>query len=159
MKNIVLIGMLFFALCASAQVKKDSVRVYFRQGNSVIDLQYRDNFSNFSLLADRYMLYSRYPQYWLKGIRVVSSASPEGTFSLNNRLAQERAQVVYDFLKSHAWLDASLLQLQPLGEDWKGLRRLVETDGQIPFRDEVLSSLNRYPDGQEGEWDLDVAGG
>ena len=152
--------MLFFALCASAQVKKDSVRVYFRQGKSVIDLQYRDNSSNFSLLADRYLLYSRYPQYWLKGIRVVSSASPEDTFSNNDRLAQKRAQVVYDFLKSHAWLDASLLQLQPLGEDWKGLRRLVEADAQVPFRDEVLSSLGRYPDGQEGEWDLKkIAGG
>lgn len=160
MRNIFFIGVLFCILGASAQVRRDSVRIYFRQGKSVVDLHYRDNASAFSLLADRYQLYSRYPQYWLKGIRIVSSASPEASFSLNDRLSRQRAEAVSDFLKSQAWADASLLVVQPLGEDWKGLRRWVETFPDVPFRKEVLESLDRYPDGQEGEWDLkQIAGG
>jgi len=154
MRTFVMIGMLFCVLCSSAQVKRDSVRVYFRQGKSVVDLRYLNNTSHFSLLAERYRQYSRNPQYWLKGIRIVSSASPEASFSLNDRLSQKRADAVLHFLKSKSWLDGSMLQVQPLGEDWKGLRRLVETDPNVPSREAVLESLERYPDGQEGEWDL-----
>ena len=154
MRTFVIIGMLFCVLCSSAQVKRDSVRVYFRQGKSVVDLRYLNNTSHFSLLAERYRQYSRNPQYWLKGIRIVSSASPEASFSLNDRLSQKRADAVLHFLKSQSWLDGSMLQVQPLGEDWKGLRRLVETDPNVPSREAVLESLQRYPDGQEGEWDL-----
>lgn len=65
-----------------------------------------------------------------------------------------------DYLKTHSVLDASLLQVQPLGEDWQTLCRLVEQDAGVPFRQEVLASLRRYPEGQEGEWDLKrIAGG
>ena len=160
MRSIVLIGMLFCALCSYAQVVRDSVQVYFRQGQSVVDASYRDNADRFKLLQERYLLYSRCPQYWLKGIRIVSSASPEATFSYNALLSQRRAEAVLYYLNSHSVIDASLLQVQPLGEDWANLRCLVEQDAEMPFRREVLESLDRYPDGQEGEWDLKrIAGG
>ena len=154
MKSIVLIGMLFCALCSYAQVVQDSVRVYFRQGQSVVDVSYRDNADRFKLLQERYLLYSRYPQYWLKGIRIVSSASPEATFSFNEWLSKQRTESILDYLKSHTEIDASLLTLQPLGEDWKTLRRIVSETPDVPHREQVLDVLSRHHDGQEGEGDL-----
>lgn len=59
--------MLCCALVASAQLRSDSVRVYFRQNQSVLDMYYLDNAKDFARMAELYRLYSRYPQYWLKG--------------------------------------------------------------------------------------------
>ena len=152
--------MLCFALVASAQLKQDSVRVYFRQDKSVVDTLYLNNAASFSRLDELYSLYTRYPQYWLKGIRIVSSASPEATFPFNQQLSEKRAEAVLNYLNIHSVLDPSLLKVQPLGEDWRRLRHLVEADAQVPYKDEVLASLSRYPEGQEGEWDLKgIAGG
>ena len=147
-------------LTASAQLRSDSVRVHFRQNQSVLDIHYLDNDRNFARMAERYLLYSRYPQYWLKGVRIVSSASPEALIPYNYDLSQRRAHAVLDYLKTHSVPDASLLQVHPLGEDWKTLRHLVEQDANVPYRSEVLEALCRYPEGQEGEWDLkSIAGG
>ena len=161
MRRIWLIGLLFCVLGMSAQsVKQDSVRVYFRQGQSVVDLQYRDNAQNFARLSELYRQYANRSEYWLKGIRIVSSASPEGSFRLNQRLSEKRADAVLQFLKLHSELDSTLLKVNPLGEDWQGLRHWVESMPDVPHRDAVLRSLDAYPHGQEGEWDLKrIAGG
>lgn len=161
MRRIWLIGLLFCVLGMSAQsVKQDSVRVYFRQGQSVVDLHYRDNAQNFARLSELYRLYANRSEYWLKGIRIVSSASPEGSFRLNQRLSEKRADAVLQFLKLHSELDTTLLKVNPLGEDWPGLRYWVESMPGVPHRDAVLRSLDAYPQGQEGEWDLKrIAGG
>lgn len=161
MRRIWLIGLLFCVVGMSAQsVKQDSVRVYFRQGQSVVDLHYRDNAQNFARLSELYRLYANRSEYWLKGIRIVSSASPEGSFRLNQRLSEKRADAVLQFLKLHSELDSTLLKVNPLGEDWQGLRHWVESMPDVPHRDAVLRSLDAYPHGQEGEWDLKrIAGG
>ena len=160
MRCFTFIAMLCCALVASAQLKQDSVRVYFRQDKYAVDARYLNNKENFSRLDELYLKYTRHSKYWLKGIRVVSSASPEATFKYNEYLANRRVEAVLNYLSKHTLIDPSLMQLQPLGEDWKSLRRLVEADAQVPYRDEVLASLDRYPDGQEWEWDLKgIAGG
>lgn len=161
MRRIWLIGLLFCVVGMSAQsVKQDSVRVYFRQGQSVVDLHYRDNALNFARLSELYRLYANRSEYWLKGIRIVSSASPEGSFRLNQRLSEKRADAVLQFLKLHSELDSTLLKVNPLGEDWQGLRHWIESMPGVPERDAVLRSLDAYPHGQEGEWDLKrIAGG
>lgn len=153
--------MLFCVLGLSAQnVKQDSVRVYFRQGQSVVDLHYRDNTQNFARLSELYRLYANRSEYWLKGIRIVSSASPEATFRFNQCLSEKRADAVLQFLKLHSELDSTLLKVNPLGEDWQGLSHWVESMPDVPERDAVLRSLDAYPHGQEGEWDLKrIAGG
>ena len=153
-RYIALISMLCCLFTSSAQLMRDSVRVYFRQGKSLMDVRYLDNEQNLDLLAQRYMLYSRYPQYRLKGIRIVSSASPEGSFALNRQLSKRRADAVLDYLKKHSVLDSTLLQISSLGENWEMLRYVVEHDADMAYRSEILESLDRYPDGEEGEWDL-----
>jgi len=153
-RYIALISMLCCVFMASAQLMRDSVRVYFRQGKALLDVHYLDNEGNLASLAERYMLYSRCPQYRLKGIRIVSSASPEGAFSLNRRLSQRRADAVLEYLRRHSVLDTTLLQVSSLGENWEMLRDRVEHTSDMPYRLEVLESLDRHPDGEEGEYDL-----
>lgn len=125
-----------------------------------MDMYYLRNAESLARATELYNLYTRYPQYWLKGIRIVSGASPEAPLPYNLELSRQRAQAVIDYLKAHSAIDASLLQLQPKGEDWASLRYLVMKNADVPYRSEVLQSLERYPDGQEGEWDLKrIAGG
>ena len=51
-RSFAFIAMLCFALVASAQLKQDSVRVYFRQDKSVVDTLYLNNAASFSRLDE-----------------------------------------------------------------------------------------------------------
>lgn len=158
-RYIACMAMLCCVFAASAQLMRDSVGIYFRQGSTLVDVRYKDNAQNVSLLSQLHRLYS-HPQYWLKGIRIVSSSSPEGKASFNERLSRLRAESVMHYLPSNASVDTRLFQIHSMGEDWKTLSLLVAESVEFPYREEVLQSLQRYPGGQEGEWHLkQIAGG
>lgn len=106
-RYIACMAMLCCVFAASAQLMRDSVGIYFRQGSTLVDVRYKDNAQNVSLLSQLHRLYS-HPQYWLKGIRIVSSSSPEGKASFNERLSRLRAESVMHYLPSNASVDTRL---------------------------------------------------
>ena len=72
-------------------------------------------------------------------IVVISSASPDGSRMYNRRLSVERAGSVCRYLAdSIPGLPEEVLVLVPVGEDWTAFRRILEEDGQMPCREEVL---------------------
>lgn len=83
---------------ASAQQVSDSVRIYFRQGYSVLDLDRRDNRSSLDRIAERLEAGQADSVYRLHRIEVIGGASPEGSVPLNRRLSEKRAKVLFDYL-------------------------------------------------------------
>lgn len=113
------------------------------------------------------------PVYIIDSIRLLASASPEGNWDRNERLARERAEalrkvlvaefrVLYDSLKVAATvsLDAqgrqvmtsareelpnlpNLLRSQWLAEDWDRLYRLTLSDEQMPDKAAVLDLMKQ----------------
>lgn len=72
-------------------------------------------------------------------IVVTSSASPDGSRMYNRRPSVERAGSVRRYLAdSIPGLPEEVLVLVPVGEDWTAFRRILEEDGQMPCREEVL---------------------
>ena len=120
---------------------RDSVKIYFRQDYSTLDMSIRDNKAVLDSITGR--LKSDYADsvYRLQKILVVGGASPEGTIMHNRRLSANRAKRIFDYLEQYGELPDSLTVFQFLGRDWRGLVRLVEADPNVPYREATLEFL------------------
>lgn len=119
----------------------DSTTVHFRQGKSVIDTALFDNGKNLSRFLRKAEHLTNNPDLALKKINIFGAASPEGPVTLNRNLSERRAQAIYDYLSSRISLPDSLVTIHYMGRDWSGLKQSVETDSNVPDREEVLSLL------------------
>ena len=136
-------GFFFFLLLlyggyAQAQELRDSVKIYFRQGYSVLDLSRRNNKQSLDRIADSLKTSYADSVYQLRRIMVVGGASPEGSIPLNRRLSVNRAKVLFNYLSRYGELPDSLKTNVFLGRDWNGLIRLVKDDENLPYREETM---------------------
>lgn len=124
---------------------RDTLRldVYFPQGSTEIDPDFRDNGARMRAFRD--LLQTRLQEGCTLGtVLLRGSASPEGASSGNKSLAGLRAHAL------DAWL-AGTPGLRPgfyyreVGEDWEGLTRIVRSL-DTPWRDAALDILGPAPD-------------
>ena len=152
MKQLILaLSLLFYGYHAAAQEVRDSVRIYFRQGKTELDLSMPGNRTALNRIADS--LRSSYADsvFQLRRILVVGGASPEGSVSLNKRLSVERAESLFNYLSRYGALPDSLKTTRFLGRDWNGLIHLVERDRDIPYKGETLDLLREIAQGDAPE--------
>ena len=152
MKQLILaLSLLFYGYHAAAQEVRDSVRIYFRQGKTELDLSMPGNRTALNRIADS--LRSSYADsvFQLRRILVVGGASPEGSVSLNKRLSVERAESLFNYLSRYGALPDSLKTTRFLGRDWNGLIHLVERDRDIPYKGETLDLLREIARGDAPE--------
>ena len=110
---------LFVSEAVQAQtIRKDSVKIYFRQGYSVLDKSIRDNDAALDRIADSLRYSNTDSVYRLEKVLVVGGASPEGTIKLNHRLSRKRADVLFDYLSRYGTLPDSLTTFNFLGRDF-----------------------------------------
>lgn len=133
--------MLLYGGYAQAQELRDSVKIYFRQGYSVLDLSRRNNKQSLDRIADSLKTSYADSVYQLRRIMVVGGASPEGSIPLNRRLSVNRAKVLFNYLSRYGELPDSLKTNVFLGRDWNGLIRLVKDDENLPYREETMELL------------------
>jgi outer membrane protein OmpA-like peptidoglycan-associated protein len=76
-------------------------------------------------------------------IIITGAASPEGNTHQNERLAEGRARAVKSYIMwQYPFMDRDKIYTFSIGEDWSGLRRMVEEDRNTPYRSEVLTILD-----------------
>ena len=137
----VILFLFFGGVLSEAREVRDSVKIYFRQGYSVLDMSIRDNAEVLGRIADSLRWSYTDSLYTLKSVEVVGGASPEGTIPLNRRLSEKRANVLFDYLSQYGILPDSLTTFTFLGRDWGGLLELVEQDDNVPYREETIEFL------------------
>ncbi len=72
-------------------------------------------------------------------ISVISAASPDGRDVYNKWLSRKRGLAAYDLLESqYPEIDPAIIIVDPIGEDWETLRRIIYEDSQMPMREELL---------------------
>lgn len=88
----------------------------------------------------------------LENVEVSAYASPDGGFSINDKLANERQKVSEQYvnqelkkIKMDAHVDAKYT-----AQDWEGFQELVKASN-IPDKDVILRVLSMYQDPQERE--------
>ena len=131
------------AISVSAQQLSDSVAVYFRQGESVFERDFRDNGTRLDDFIARVQLSQDLSHLKIWRVEYVASASPEGTEKINAGLAQKRASVLTSLLHSRLEFPDSLVHLRAITEDWEGLAARVKDDQNVPHRKEALKIIQK----------------
>lgn len=144
---LILISCVLASAGLSAQtVRTDSLEfsVFFRQGLSEVDLNYRDNGKNLQDFADTVATLLEDPLSDLKHVYIEGAASPEGASDLNVRLAGDRARNIKKWLVGNTVLTPGQISTGGVGADWAGLARLVaKTDWE--YRDTVCNIIRTTP--------------
>jgi len=132
----------------SASVSSQTVLVRFRNISSEIDRGYMDNARAFALLDGTLSDHSIIEE--IDNITIIGSASPDGYTDRNERLAEERAQAIkYYILRNYPNMHKDRIKTSSAGEDWDGLRQMIEEDDAMPGRKEALQILNSSLSGDE----------
>ncbi len=129
---------------AFAESEKDSVKVHFRVSDTHLDPSFGGNKavldSIFSKLTGDSL---SGPSCRLVGVKVTGAASPEGSVKFNRYLSEKRADAIFDAFRRHGLLDDSIAMFTYIGRDWKGLRAEVDSDVNVPYRNDVLLLLDQ----------------
>lgn len=131
-----MIGMILFGTGAEAAEIVDSAEVHFHQGRAQIEADYQQNGLRIDSLRRRM---ESDPRLRLKSVRVVGSASPEGSVAINRSLSERRAEAIFSCFPA---LNDSLATFDFIGRDWAGLRQMVENDPQMPAKTETLRTID-----------------
>lgn len=131
---------------AEGTLNKDtiSVRVYFRQGYSILESAYRNNGTRLEMFAAQFRALQADQTIRLRYIHIDVGTSPEGSSSLNRRLSDKRAIQIMDYLHNHTSLPDSLMKFSSHGINWEGLKKLVSAS-DMSYKDEVLEILHTMP--------------
>lgn len=130
--------MLLICWPVAGQDGRDSVRIFFRQGRSYLDLSIGDNQASLERISDTLRVKQADPEYRVRKVAVVGGASPEGGVRLNEQLSRKRADVLFSSLAEYVHVPDSVMSFEYLGRDWGGLLSMIEADRLVPYRDEVM---------------------
>ena len=136
------------AFAAYAQVSREdvekSVKVYFRQSESKLDVNYMGNKAALLKFAEEVKMYYNDPTARFGQVHIISGVSPEGTKQINDHIARMRAQAIVSWINNEIKADVGY-RVETMGVDWKKLTEMVEADVNVPYRDEVLDVLVNLP--------------
>ena len=150
-KGLLTCLLLFTAIIAFAQeqkieVQSDTLEVYFRQAYSTWEPNFKNNGARVKAFVERFRKIHEDTVFKsISNIHIVSGASPEGTWKLNQRLSKNRAIRIREVLKQYIDLPDSVIVEDSRCIDWQGLYELVEAS-DMPYRDEVLDIIKNTPE-------------
>ena len=155
MRNItklLLLCTLLLLACAHAHAQEaeyqlgDSLTVFFRQGVDKFEPAYKQNGRRCKEFVDRLDELQTSEHTRIARIQIYSSASPEGSVELNERLAANRAKSVTEYLHEALAFQDSIVFIQPITEDWATLAELIADDKAVPSKDEALAIITNSSD-------------
>lgn len=113
----------------------------FPVGKSVILADFRNNFRELSKIEDLINQLRNDPNATIRTIVLQGFASPEGSYALNKRLAEERSQALKNYLqKTYSYPDG-MFEVSSVPEDWDGLKSLVESSA-LSEKEAVLKIID-----------------
>lgn len=115
--------------------------INFRVNSSVVEKDYMDNARTLEMIHRA--LTNRKVLAGLDHIIVTAASSPEGNTAANEKLAANRALAMKSYIMwKYPFMDRDIIYTFSAGENWSGLRRMVEEDSKTPYRDDVLKILD-----------------
>ncbi|MDE6277777.1 MAG: DUF3575 domain-containing protein [Muribaculaceae bacterium] len=145
---LIVLLMLGSSFGSVAGVRTDSVSIGFHRSHINIDTAYASNGEHLDSIFNKLSGSPSDGQHrLLRQVRVMGGASPEGSVRFNEYLSEKRANVLLQLFREKGIItDSTITSKTYLGRDWKGLRRGVEEDENVPYREEVLSFLEEIPE-------------
>lgn len=126
------------------RASEESISVYFKVGNSNVDMNYMGNREAFVELISVIRTIAQSKDSRVVGVVISGFASPEGSTALNTRLAQERANAAKAVLLHYSNLSNNSILTYNGGIDWEGLKEMV-VHSNLSYRDVVADVIDSAP--------------
>ena len=136
-----------------AQHFSDTLSVFFRRDSHIFEPEWKSNGKRCEDFIARILEIQKQSGLDIRRVEFIASASPEGRLKYNEKLAKRRSKSVTDYLHKKISFGDSILFINSIAEDWKGLESLVIEDENVPFKEEVLA-LIRSNVGESSEQEL-----
>lgn len=92
------------------------------------------------------------PSVFISRISLTGYCSIEGSQELNRRISNERARTLKTYIDARYRLsDKADIVARGMGEDWAGMRKLLDDDKTLYGRDEMLRIIDLVPDFDDRE--------
>lgn len=131
------------ALTAFGGPSTDSVKVYFRIGDSRFEPSLGENGTLMESFINKVCMANK--THELEGIVVRAYASPDGDNAVNKRLTVKRCDVMVRYIIDHTGIPRNAIRTEAEGVAWNELRQLVNDTPEVPSREKVLDILNNTP--------------
>ena len=127
-----------------------TARLQYRQDSHRILPKYKGNQSELDKIRASIDLVKENADLTITGIQITGYASPEATVAYNQALSERRAQALADYIaQGYPDLDKTLWHVEGKGEDWQGLRKVVEQYTNLLKQDEVLAIIDQCEGDQD----------
>lgn len=126
-----------------------TARLQFRQDSYRIRPDYKNNRAELDTVSNSIQVVKQNPYVAITGIYITGYASPEGSVAHNLRLSERRARALADYVGRNDTIARELLHVAWKGEDWDGLRAVLDTFPSLYKREEVLRIMDRYTDDRD----------
>lgn len=127
-----------------AEHRDGSLSLYFEQSATRVDPAYMNNESTIRELLSVIDEIQRSPDSRVARVVVAGFSSPEGSAALNERLANDRAVCIKDYLVQNSSLSSQMFDVQNGGIDWQGLRKLV-AQSSMPEKNQIMYIIDNMP--------------
>lgn len=126
------------------KIRKRQGKAYldFQVGRSIILPGYRRNPEELSKIDEAIREIVNNSDATLKGIYIEGYASPEGSYSTNERLSAARALSLKDYIQKKFNLTDDLFKVNSVAEDWSGLVTLIQ-EGSLAHKDKILEIIDK----------------
>lgn len=118
--------------------------VYFRIGESRIDPDFEGNGTRLARFVTTLRQILADSNYVVSHVKVAGTASPDGTEPRNLQLADARAKSLATYMQKHAGIDPKQIEIINGGENWTGLRAMIETS-DMPHKTDMLRLMDQHP--------------
>lgn len=122
----------------------DALRVFFRQGSTVIDTAFKDNTATLNRLSRALHVMTQDSTIHITHLVIVGYASIEGSLQHNIYLAGGRADMLRKYAVARGVPEPSV-EIINMGEGWDELRDMVARGDDVPYREEVLRIIDTVP--------------
>ena len=129
----------------SGQELRKEVCVGFRVGVGTLDTTYAENAVRLSEIVSFLETIQKDKTLDLLEVTFCGSASPEGSFSTNRRLAEERCRNLEDYVRKYVSLPDSIVSRCENVIAWDALAHLAE-GSDMPHKEEAVNVLRNVPE-------------
>ena len=127
-----------------------TARLQYRQDSYQVLPHYKNNRAELDKVQASIDAVKQDANLTITGIYVTGYASPEATVAYNRVLSERRARTFTEYVQQrNPELDESLWHVEGKGEDWDGLRKVVEQYPDLLKQDEVLRIIDECDGDQD----------
>lgn len=127
-----------------SQENRTEIRVDFRVNSTILEKDYRDNGEKIIEIVSFLQKIEQDSTLSIKEVTFCGSASPEGSYQLNNKLAQGRLETLEKIVRKEVAIPDSIIRYADSYISWEELKQQVESSDLLQ-KDTILSIINQSP--------------